>query len=168
MRTERETERASEREGEGERRGMIGASLLLLPVKVSGEPVNMAASVSCGSWGKCVCVRVCCRVDPCVYGCLRVCVWWCTACWCMHTQSGCVCVCVCVSEGEKEGGRGGQQFLSSLWGTCAGAKCPAAHRCLFTGWFTALTGKPHTHTHRHTHTHTQTFYCFKRWDWIIN
>lgn len=90
----------------------------LLPVKVSSKAVNMAASVSYGSSGKCVCVRVWCRVDLCVYGCLVV--WW--------------SLCVCV----------GQQFLLSLWGSCAGAKYPAAHRCLFTGWFTALTGKTHT------------------------
>ena len=128
-----------------ERRGMVGAGLSLLPVKVSGEAVNMAASVSCGSSGKCVCVRVRCRVDLCVYGCLCVCVWWCTACWCMNTWSVCVCVCVCVC--------GGQQFLSSLWGSCAGAKCPAAHRCLFTSWFTELTGKADTNTHSHTYTH---------------
>lgn len=59
----------------GERERMTGAGLSLLPVKVSGEAVNMAVSVSCGSGGKCVCVRACCRVDLCVYGCLCVCVW---------------------------------------------------------------------------------------------
>lgn len=53
---------------------MIGAGLSLLPVKVSGEAVNMAASVSRGSSGKCVCVRVCGQEDVCVYGCLCVCV----------------------------------------------------------------------------------------------
>lgn len=31
------------------RETMIAAGLSLPPVKVSGEPVNMAASVSCGS-----------------------------------------------------------------------------------------------------------------------
>lgn len=52
-----------------------------------------------------------------------------------------LCVSVCVW--------GGQQFLSSLWGSCVQAKCPAAHRCLFTGWFTELTGKTHTYTQTH-------------------
>lgn len=61
----------------------------------------------------------------------------------VHEYMVCVCVCEC----------GGQQFLSSLWGSCAGAKCPAAHRCLFTSWFTELTGKADTNTHSHTYTH---------------
>lgn len=37
---------------------MIAAGLELLPVKISGAAVNMAASVSCGTSGECVCVRL--------------------------------------------------------------------------------------------------------------
>lgn len=91
--------------------------LSLLPVKVSGEAVNTAVSVSCGSPGKCVCVRVC--VLSCGSVCLRmfVCGDVLLVGACTHGMHVCV----------------GLQFLSALQGSCAGAKCPAAHRCLFTG-----------------------------------
>lgn len=114
----------SERNASLGERGKIGAGLSLFPVNVSGEAVNMAASVSCGSLGKCVCVE----------SSGSACLWMfvCTACWCMLSLGTCVC--------------GGQRFLSSLWGSCAGAKCPAAHRCLFTHWFTELTAETHKHT----------------------
>lgn len=52
---------------------MIGARRLLLPVKVSGGPVNMAASVSGGSPGECLCEGVLSSV--CVFMDACVCVW---------------------------------------------------------------------------------------------
>jgi len=70
---------------------MIAAGLELLPVKISGAAVNMAASVSCGTSGECVCVRARLQED-------------------MD-----VCVSAC-DDVLLVGACGGQQFCSSLRG----------------------------------------------------
>lgn len=92
----------------------------------------MAASVSCGSWGKCVCVRVRCWVDVRVYGCL--CVVMC--CLSVHVCIHCLGACRCVWR--------------STFPLCEGAVLgPNAQLligvCLQTD--SDLTGKTHTHTH---------------------
>ncbi|MED6234608.1 hypothetical protein ATANTOWER_014501 [Ataeniobius toweri] len=76
---------------------MIAAGVELLPVKISGTAVNMAASVSCGTSGECVCARVRLQVD------VDVCM---SACDDVLLVGACIHCCV----------RGGQQFCSSLRG----------------------------------------------------
>lgn len=88
-----------------------------LPEEVSGEPVNITLSVTAG-------VRT------------------------SHGQTGvggetmhtALCVCVCVGRQ----GVGGVSVLHMQ--ACSAAKCPAADRCLFTGWPRAAEAKG-TNTH---------------------